>query len=104
MDYLFFIIRLGVKIIITISYPNKKVYTRWNMTKPVLYSSTSCAPCKQVKTWLAMNKIDYDELDIFENAAEVQRVSGYLTAPTLVFNDSVVIGPNYGRLSSLLKG
>jgi len=74
------------------------------MTKPILYSSATCAPCKQVKKWLAHNNIDYDERDIFENAEEVQRLSGYLTAPTVVFNDSVIVGPNYGRLASVLKG
>ena len=72
------------------------------MTKPVLYSSSTCAPCKQVKTWLAYKGIDYDELDIYDNADTVKALTGYLTAPTLVFNDEVVVGANYSRLASVL--
>ncbi len=73
------------------------------MTKPTLYSSPTCAPCKQVKTWLARNNIEYDELDIYDNAQVVKEMTGYLTAPTLVFNDSVVVGANFGRIKSLLE-
>jgi len=73
------------------------------MQKPILYSSPTCPPCFGVKKWLNSKGIEYIEKDIFENAQEVQELSGVLSPPTLYYNDTVVIGPNYSRLASVFE-
>ena len=73
------------------------------MTKPVLYSSPTCAPCKNVKTWLARTNVEYDELDIYDNAQVVQEATGMLQPPTILFNNTVIVGANYSRLADVFK-
>lgn len=68
-----------------------------------IYTSPVCASCRQLKAWLDSKEIEYEEKDILANAEEVQRISGYLHAPTTVVGDRVIVGPNLSAIASVLQ-
>lgn len=75
------------------------------MSKVVVYTSTTCAYCKPVKTFLKNKEVEYEERNI-ENmgyAAQLQKLTGLLTVPVVVINKMPIAGIDYRRMSNALK-
>jgi glutaredoxin len=71
-----------------------------------VYTRTTCAPCRLVKTWLQKNGFAYTEINVDEDpaaAGEIVRLSGVLQVPMTVIGEQIVSGMNIGRLASILK-
>lgn len=74
-----------------------------------VYTTNTCAYCKQVKKWLDGKGHNYKEINLDthpEHQAEAQRVSGVLSVPVTVVEkeglQSVIIGFNLAKLSNAL--
>lgn len=70
------------------------------MKKAIVYSSSTCNFCKQVKTFLTENNIPFEERNIDENPAygeELQRI-GIMSVPLTIIGDKQILGFNPGRL------
>ncbi len=70
-----------------------------------VYSRSTCAPCRVVKTWLQKNNIIYEEKNLDENpeyGAEAFEKSGFTMVPVTVVGDEVVSGMNLSRLREIL--
>jgi len=69
------------------------------MTK--VYTSNTCAQCKQVKKLLTLRNIAYTEFNIDDDPKyhlEVQTLSGQLRVPVTVIDERVVVGYNPAQL------
>lgn len=63
----------------------------------IVYTSDTCASCKQVKKLLDLKNKRYEERNIDEHPEyhdEVKRLSGQLRVPVTVINERVVVGYN----------
>lgn len=70
-----------------------------------IYTRTTCAPCRAVKTWLQKKGVDYTEVNVDDNPseeAEILQRTGLLMVPMIVIGENVVQGMNFARLSELL--
>jgi len=70
-----------------------------------IYTRTTCAPCRAVKTWLQKKGVKYEELNIDENPeleGEVMQRTGLLMVPVIQIGENIVQGMNFARLSELL--
>lgn len=70
-----------------------------------VFTTNSCAYCGMVKKYLDMKGKKYDVVNIDDNperAAEAFALSGALTVPITVVDDSVVVGYNLRKLAPLL--
>lgn len=71
----------------------------------VVYTKTTCAPCRTLKTWLKSKNIQYVErvVDIDPSAIEEMIANtGMMSVPQTVIGDQVVSGPNFALLTKLL--
>lgn len=78
--------------------------------KITVFTTSTCAYCSMVKKWLDSKKVAYQTVNLDnepDRQKEIYEKSGALTVPvTLVEkdgNESVVIGYNLPRLSTLLS-
>ena len=71
----------------------------------VVYSSTTCAPCKSLYRFLDHKNVAYQKRDIIEpeHAKEVLSITGQLIVPVTVINETPVVGLNYGKIAELLN-
>ena len=70
-----------------------------------IYTRTTCAPCRVVKTWLQKKGVRYEELNVDDNPelmAEVIEKTGLMMVPVTVIGEKFVSGMNIARLSELL--
>ena len=70
-----------------------------------VYTRSTCAPCRMVKTWLQKKGIKYEELSLDERpelADEVLLKSGALMVPFIQVGEESVVGANLPLLSKLL--
>lgn len=71
-----------------------------------IWSSPSCIECQALKNWLAVEGIEYEEFDAYENIDEFNRVVGktkQLKVPTIDIDDEYVVGFNKKKLDELIK-
>ncbi|WP_139491873.1 glutaredoxin family protein [Brevibacillus dissolubilis] len=70
------------------------------MTKAIVYSSTTCNFCKQVKTYLEENNIPYEERNIDLNDQYGQELHdlGIMSVPLTVIGDKQILGFNPVRI------
>ena len=76
-----------------------------NVDKPTVYTTETCAYCKQVKDYLTKKNIPFNTVDLTNNpekAQELYEKTGALTAPITEHKGKFVIGANYPRLSEIL--
>ena len=72
-----------------------------------VYTRTTCAPCRMVKTFLQKKGVKYEEVNVDENperAAEAFEKSGFQMVPVTVIGDRVISGMNIPLLSEILNG
>ncbi|TFG34574.1 glutaredoxin family protein [Candidatus Thorarchaeota archaeon] len=65
------------------------------MAKATIYTAPECPHCKNLKTFLGENKIDFEEMCILtrpEIALELKNKSGQMAIPTTVMGNEVFIG------------
>jgi glutaredoxin len=70
-----------------------------------IYTRTTCAPCRMVKTWLQKKGVKYEELNVDEKPElmdDVIRKTGLMMVPVTVIGENHVQGMNFSRLSELL--
>lgn len=73
----------------------------------VIYTRTTCAPCKMMKAYMNNKGIAYEEKDVDADPSLVEKVielSGRMMVPVTVVNDKVISGFNIGALVSALEG
>jgi glutaredoxin len=63
---------------------------------PVLYSSPTCAPCREVKKWLQANNIPYTEKGVEEAIKD-----GFSSVPILVHRGQTYKGPTVQQLREI---
>ena len=77
------------------------------MEKLIIYTSSTCPYCKQVKDFLTDNKIEFEERITKENMEEFSKVAktvGMSSLPTIVFKDSYFVpGRDYPNPNVLLE-
>lgn len=72
-----------------------------------VYTRSTCAPCRMLKTYLQKKGINYKEKNIDENpefAQEAFDCSGMTMVPVMKVGDKVVAGFNLPLISQALNG
>lgn len=70
-----------------------------------LYTTKTCAFCKNVKTYLENRREQYtikDVTDDTETRMWLYEKTGYTTVPVIQVGDKFVVGPQYGKIAELL--
>ena len=70
-----------------------------------VFTTTSCAFCKQVKAYLKHKNKPFTEIDVTNDVAkriELQKITGYSTVPITKVNNEYVVGWQVGKLAELL--
>lgn len=73
----------------------------------VIYTRTTCAPCKMMKAYMTNKGIKYEEKDVDADPSLVEKVvalSGRMMVPVTVVGETVISGFNIGALVSALEG
>lgn len=73
--------------------------------KAIIYSTPTCASCKQVKRFLDGRGIAYEVIDLETNPALYQHLmdkTGYKTVPIIQYGRKFVSGFNAGELMKML--
>lgn len=73
----------------------------------VIYTRTTCAPCKMMKAYMQNKGIEYEEKDVDADPSLVDKIvelSGRMMVPLTVVNQTVISGFNVGALVSALDG
>lgn len=75
-------------------------------SKPVIYTSKTCAQCPVVKHWFAARNIEFEERDVENDKylEEAVTAAGCKILPTTVWGDNVVLGRNTNHLASIFEG
>lgn len=71
-----------------------------------LYSSLDCPYCYVVKDYLTQKKLEFEEVDLYENPEkreEMEKISGQKNLPVLVINEEVIVGWNKEKIDEVLK-
>lgn len=72
-----------------------------------IYTRTTCAPCRMVKTFLQRKGVKYEEKNLDDNpelAAEAFEKSGFTMVPIIVVGEKVISGMNLPLLNQSLSG
>jgi glutaredoxin len=70
-----------------------------------VYTKTTCAPCRSLKHWLKVKKVNYIEKNIDESQEildEMVSNTGMMSVPQIMIGKRVVSGANFSLLSELL--
>jgi len=70
-----------------------------------IFTTPTCAYCKMAKEFFKQNNIQYEELDVTQNAQardEMINKSGQMGAPVIFVGDDIVVGFDRPRLSEVL--
>ncbi|MET3287656.1 UNVERIFIED_CONTAM: glutaredoxin-like protein NrdH [Brevibacillus sp. OAP136] len=70
----------------------------------IVYTSSTCTYCKQVKTFLESQSIAFEERNIDENQAYFDELSrmGMMSVPVTVIGSKQVLGFNPARIQKLV--
>jgi glutaredoxin-like protein NrdH len=70
------------------------------MVKAIVYSSTNCQFCKQLKTYLSEQNIPFEERNIDENPAYGEELSrlGIMSVPLTLIGEKQILGFNPARI------
>jgi glutaredoxin len=73
----------------------------------IVYSQTTCAPCKSVKQYLDHKGVKYIERNITTHPDHtktlVKHTGGRVLVPTVVKGDEVVVGLNWAAIAKLIQ-
>lgn len=73
---------------------------------PIIYTRTTCGPCRTVKYWFKSKNIAYEEKNVDENPKlldDIVKLSGMMVVPMVLIGETVVTGANIAQLSKLLS-
>lgn len=76
------------------------------MPKPIIYTRTTCGPCRTVKYWMKSKNIAFEEKNIDDNPKlldDIIKLSGLMVVPVVVIGENIVTGANIPQLSKLLS-
>ena len=65
------------------------------MTKPIIYTTPSCAYCKMAKAFFIENNVEYEEKNVatdMDAQKEMIEKSGQMGVPVIDFGDEIIIG------------
>lgn len=71
-----------------------------------VYSTPTCFWCSKLKEWLKQNKIEFEEIDVSEDAKAAQEMiekSGQMGVPVTEIDGKIVVGFDVNALKKLLK-
>lgn len=70
----------------------------------VLYTQPGCAPCDQVRTFLAQRGVAFEVRDVAADPQALEELTsmGYLATPVTLVDDEAVVGFDRKRLEALL--
>lgn len=71
------------------------------MSKPVIFSSPTCQPCRAVKKWLQQNNVDYIEKDAMDNLEELKSLGTKITLPIVKHGTHIIQGFNPNELKKV---
>jgi glutaredoxin len=74
------------------------------MAQAIVYSSTTCTFCKQLKAYLDEQNISYEERNIDESEEARQELAkmGIMSVPLTVIGDKQILGFNPNRIKKAL--
>ncbi|WP_400161882.1 glutaredoxin family protein [Brevibacillus sp. TJ4] len=74
------------------------------MAQAIVYSSTNCSFCKQLKTYLEEQNISYEErnIDLSEEARQELSKIGIMSVPLTVIGEKQILGFNPNRIKKAL--
>ncbi|USG64462.1 glutaredoxin family protein [Brevibacillus ruminantium] len=74
------------------------------MAQAIVYSSTNCGFCKQLKSYLDEQNISYEERNIDENEAYREELSrlGMMSVPLTLIGEKQILGFNPNRIKKAL--
>jgi len=74
------------------------------MAQAIVYSSTNCNFCKQLKTYLDEQNISYEERNIDESDEFAQELHnlGIMSVPLTVIGEKQILGFNPNRIKKAL--
>ncbi|OGB90983.1 NrdH-redoxin [candidate division WOR-1 bacterium RIFCSPHIGHO2_01_FULL_53_15] len=70
-----------------------------------IYSTPNCPYCKQTKTFLNENNIQFEDIDVSANQLAAQEMisrSGQLGVPVVDIDGAIIIGFDKARMKQLL--
>lgn len=70
-----------------------------------VYTKSTCAPCRTLKTWLDSKGVTYEEKNVEDpvNMQEMIDKTGMWSVPQTIVGDRVISGPHFSLLSELLQ-
>jgi glutaredoxin len=74
------------------------------MAQAIVYTSTNCVYCKQLKSYLTEQNISFEERNVDENEAyfdELQK-TGMMSLPVTVIGEYNILGMNTTRIQKAL--
>ncbi len=75
------------------------------MSKVKIYTTPSCVYCKMAKTYFAEHNVQYEELNVANDARlqqEMIQKSGQMGVPVIDVDGKIVIGFDKARLAELV--
>jgi glutaredoxin-like protein NrdH len=74
------------------------------MAQVIVYSSTNCGYCKQLKSYLEEQNIPFEERNIDENETFREELSrlGMMSVPLTLIGDKQILGFNPNRIKKAL--
>jgi glutaredoxin-like protein NrdH len=74
------------------------------MAQAIIYTSTTCHFCKQVKNYMDAHRISYEERNIDENPAYGEELArlGIMSVPLTLIGDKQILGFNPNRINKAL--
>lgn len=74
------------------------------MAQAIVYTSTTCTYCKQLKGYLTENNISFEERNVDENDAYFEQLQemGMMSLPVTVIGDFKILGMNTTRIQKAL--
>ncbi len=70
-----------------------------------VYSTPTCPFCKQIKSFLEENKVEFTDIDVSADQEEAQKMiklSGQMGVPVTDIDGEIVIGFDRDKISGLL--
>ncbi len=70
-----------------------------------VYSTPTCPFCKQIKSFLEENKVEFTDIDVSSDQEEAQKMiklSGQMGVPVTDIDGEIVIGFDRDKISGLL--
>lgn len=70
-----------------------------------IYTAPNCPYCRKVKTYLDMNSINYEDINVVQNKEEREemiKLSGQQSVPVVNINGKIILGFNKFAIDSAL--